>query len=255
MKGLLVVSFTTLLTGCYSSVQPNENFFDWSVISVDEEKVDDDGKSITVLYTKEEKVNIYDDLFNANTSIKYLKNFDRTTDGNNRLTEVKTVFKECNYRTEIIGAMTLKRCVKGTGIDVNSIKKSASITDEMDRELIKVSYEKIDDALYMFDTVINKSIGLDWVSTHLSYNINTKVGNVSVGFLNGDTMICDNYMPNSIHTCEYRGIKKDIPPTISDAIFSELDYKANEKFVDTNVRLDQEVAEQYLNHLQGSGLY
>lgn len=254
MKKLLPISLVALVSACDSSIALN-NSYDWSVINVDEKTLDDDDKSTTILYTKEEKVNIHGDLFNEVASIKLLKNFDRTKDGNNRLTEVKHVFKECEHRAEMFGSKVLKTCIKGTGINDSVTKKSSSIIYDIDKELITVSYENINDSVYIFDTVINENVELDWVHTHFSYNINTKVGSVKVGFTNGEAMTCDNYMPNSIHQCEYKGIKSEIPPMISDDIFSDLDYKANEKFVDITARFDQEIAGKYLDYLQGSGLY
>jgi len=255
MKKLLPISLITLIIGCDSSITSNDDNYDWSVINVDEKTLDDDEKSITILYTEEEKMNIHGELFNENTSIKLLKNFNMTKDGNKRLTEIKHVFKECEHRSEMFGTKVLKACIKGTGIDDNATKKSSSIIYDLDKELIKVSYENINDSLYIFDTVINENVDLDWIHTHFSYDINTKIGNAKVGFANGEMMICDNYMPNSIHKCEYKGIKKEIPPTISGDIFSDLDYRANERFVDITARFDQEVVGKYLSYLQGSGLY
>jgi len=259
MKKLLPISLMILITSCDSSSaykeEQNKYNFQWRNIDQSDSFIGIDTNYVSIKSHEYHKVNKLDDLFIYNISIELLQNFNRVKDGNKRSTKIKRVFKKCDDKLEYFGSITRRNCIKGTGIDDNSIYESASIVDYDHNLVIDVSYKEKNNSLYTFNTIVNKNVGLGWINTNFSYDINTKIGSVKVGFSNGETMICDNYMPNSIHTCEYRGVKREVPPIISGDIFDYLDYRANEKFVDVTARFDQDVVELYLNYLQGSGLY
>lgn len=258
MKKIILAVVLIAVFVFYYSLSRGENdpkVYKWQFKDVETEKVGSDSNYVSTSIEEGIKVNGYGQLFNLDPSIKDIQHFKINRDGNKRVNKTTAVFLECDYKSEYFGETEIKSCKKGTGIDNTYTYLSSSTFNRYNEEIIKVSYTNKNDLIHTFDTIINKNIGLGWVNTNLVYNSKKEKVKIKVGFNDGQTMVCDGHLYDTIQYCEYKGKNIELPnftmPTIKGRILEKLGYN----FTDTTIRLDQEVVNIIFEDMKINGLY